>query len=100
MDALHLVEDDAGGLVDPEDSDNGSRYSDTKCQEVIGHGQEEDIVVLDTVRLVGHVPPAIVCRIDDGRCGCDSLFLRSRRRDLVLRRIAPRHDDKALLKVE
>lgn len=52
---MDLVEDDTGGHVDFPCANQGSKSNDTQSYEVVRHGQEEDIIVLDTVRLVGGV---------------------------------------------
>lgn len=51
-DLLDLVENDAGGLEDLEDTDNRGKNGDGEDHPVVGDGEQEDIVVLDALRLV------------------------------------------------
>lgn len=47
---LNLVEDYAGGLVDLVESDSSSNGSKSQCYLEVGVGEEEDIVISNTVR--------------------------------------------------
>lgn len=97
--SLHLVEDDAAGLVDLEESDSGSEYGDDESDDVVGSWQQEDIVVIYTIRLVRVVALlGLWLGLFDG-AGNDrygdwrGLLLDRRTRAPASRRGRSRHDD-------
>lgn len=49
MDLLNFVEDDAGGLRDSEDADSRAEDGHEQENQIIGAGQQKDIVVSDAV---------------------------------------------------
>ena len=52
LDLLDFVKDNAGGLRDSEDAHSSTNNSQGKKHEVIRAGEQKDIVVLYTIRLV------------------------------------------------
>lgn len=49
---LDLIEDNTGGLVNLVQADYGSGNGEANGGDVVGTGQEEDIIVVDTLRLI------------------------------------------------
>ena len=52
---LDLVEDYAGGLVDLVDTDDGGHDDQSQANQVVEARQQEDVIVLNAIRLVGLV---------------------------------------------
>lgn len=86
---LYFVEYDTGGLGDSEQSHEGSDDSKAAHDEVIGSREQEDIVILYTIGLVGRVRFGLGRRAlaprrawsrhgIDGGTGCNRYFDRSR----------------------
>lgn len=83
-DALDFIKDNTCGLVDLVDTDSGSK--DHQCQDypVVGKWEKEDIVILDTLGLVGS-NLVLVLRLGlEGDSGGGWLLLRSYNRLLFL----------------